>query len=271
MFKKVRRLKEREEDEVRRELKTLNLKKEEILSEIEALSREYERRKREVGGLQEIISLRAIVSRMESLEKEVKRLEERERSLKEKLMVIKKELKSIDIVEKRKLEENQKRERAKELLNFSYLSLLKKLFSFVLLVLPLLSFSESALQKKIKEEVRRVSEEDLKEVLSLIEQRLQELKEERKRLEALRRLPLTDEEKERVEKIVKSIGKAPSDEIAPAIEKLPPHLAAEVLLRLKERKAGEILANMNPDVASRVIKYILEKNPDFMKRAGLER
>ncbi len=271
MFSKVRRLKEREEDEVRRELRTLSLKKEEILAEIRALSVEYEKKKREVGGLQEIISLRAIVARIEKLEKEIRKLEERERDLKEKLMVIKKELKSIDIVERKKLHEIQRREIAKELLSFSYLSLLKKLFLLVLTFVPLLSFPESALQRQIKEEVRKVSEEDLREVLSLIEKKLQELREEREKLEALRKLPLTDEERKKLEKIVRSIGKAPSDEIAPAIEKLPPHLAAEVLLRLKERKAGEILANMSPEVASRVIKYILERNPDFMKRAGLER
>jgi len=50
------------------------------------------------------------------------------------------------------------------------------------------------------------------------------------------------------------------------IENLPPKLAAEVLLRLKERKAGEILANMNPQKASEVVKYILSRNPEFARK-----
>jgi len=263
MFRKVREIKEKEKEEVVKKISELVTLERELENRLKELLDEYDRKSQRVYTLNEIFKLKAITKRIEETLYTLEDLNRKKQELKEKYLELKGEIKSIEILEEKEKREKLRKEIAISLQELGFIHLVKKVFPAFLLFFSFL-FSESATQKALKESINL--KEDYKLLLKIIEEKLKKLEEERKKLEELQRSPLTEEEKRKLEKLIKSIEKAPADEIAPAIENLPPKLAAEILLRIKERKAGQILTNMNPQKASEIIKYILERNPNFNAR-----
>ncbi|AAC07555.1 MotE family protein [Aquifex aeolicus] len=260
MFKRIREIKEKEQEELVRKISELLALERELERKLEELLREYDRKSQSVNTLNEIFKLKAITRKIEETVDYLEELNVKKEELKEKYLELKGEIKSIEILEERKKREKIKKEIAVSLQELGFMHLVKKIIPVFFMFFSFL-FSESATQKALKDSINL--KEDYKVLLKLIEEKLKKLEEERKKLEALQKTPLTEEEKKKLEKLIKSVEKAPADEIAPAIENLPPKLAAEILLRIKERKAGQILANMNPQKASEIMKYILERNPSF--------
>lgn len=123
-----------------------------------------------------------------------------------------------------------------------------------------ISFPQSALQKKIKEDREKKAKEEVSLILKDLEDRLKRLEEERKRLEELKRVePKKEEQRPEVKKLVDIFNKASPDEAGAIMNNLDSKLAAEVLLNLKERQAAAILEAMDPKKAAEVSAIILER------------
>ena len=265
MFKKVKSVKEKEEEQLKKKLSDLQIAKDKLISEIEYLLSEYESIKKDVQNIQSIYKLKGIISEVEKRKEKLTEIERKEAEIIRKLVEVKRDLKSIEIIESKREKEQLRKEIAITLQQIGFFHLIKKSIGAFLLF-SIILFGQTAPQKALKEEFDKSIKKDFQEVLRIIEEKIKVLQQERKKLEALKKTPITEEEKKKVEKIVKAVEKAPADEIAPAIENLPPRLAAEVILRLKPRKAGEILSNMNPEKASQIIKFVLSQNPELGKK-----
>ncbi len=136
------------------------------------------------------------------------------------------------------------------------------MFRAFLLILCLLSISlsQSALQKKIKEDREKKAKEEISAISKDLEEKLKRLEEERKRLEELKRIePKKEEERPEVKKLIEIFNKASPDEAGAIMNNLDSRLAAEVLINLKERQAAAILEAMDPQKAAEVSRIILER------------
>ncbi|ADC88954.1 hypothetical protein Thal_0319 [Thermocrinis albus DSM 14484] len=169
----------------------------------------------------------------------------------------------IDIQALRILCRNRKREEEatllkREITGVSFLHMLRKA-SLLLLFIVGTAGGEGALQKKMKEQQRRVVEEGLTEISKDIDLKLKRLEEEKKRLNMLRRQqPQEERSKEYVEKLVNIFNKASPDEAGAIMNNMDPHLVAQILVRLKERQAASILEAMDPQKAAEVSQIILK-------------
>ncbi len=122
------------------------------------------------------------------------------------------------------------------------------------------AFSQSALQKKIKQERENMAKEELSSISKELEEKLKKIEEERKRLEELKKAPTPKEEQRpEIKRLVDIFNKASPDEAGAIMNNLEPSLAAEVLLNLKERQAAAILEAMDPQKAAEVSRIVLEK------------
>lgn len=129
----------------------------------------------------------------------------------------------------------------------------------VLLLLGL-AFSQSAIQKKIKQEQSKRAESELQSITKDLEEKLKRLEEERKKIEELKKVePPKEEVKPEVKRLVDIFNKASGDEAGAIMNNMDPELAAEVLLNLKERQAAAILEAMDPKKAAEVSSIIMRK------------
>ncbi|MFN3598232.1 MAG: magnesium transporter MgtE N-terminal domain-containing protein [Aquificaceae bacterium] len=136
------------------------------------------------------------------------------------------------------------------------------MFRAFLLILCLLSLSlsQSALQKKIKEDREKKAKEEISTISKDLEEKLKRLEEERKRLEELKSIePKREEERPEVKRLIEIFNKASPDEAGAIMNNLDSRLAAEVLINLKERQAAAILEAMDPQKAAEVSRIILER------------
>ena len=127
-------------------------------------------------------------------------------------------------------------------------------------------FAESAVQKKLKEDYNAKVISRLEEVERVIDEKLKRLIEERKKLEALRKRPVSEEEEKEIKKFVKIVSKTPTDEAGAILNNVKPRLVAEILIRLKERQAGQILASMDPQKAAQVTEIIMSWRANAKKK-----
>ncbi len=134
-----------------------------------------------------------------------------------------------------------------------------KVLVYLLLSISL-TFPQSALQKRVKEEREKKASQELSAISKDLEEKLRKIEEERKRLEELKRTPTTKEEQRpEVKKLVDIFNKASPDEAGAVMNNLEPSLAAEILLNLKERQAAAILEAMDPQKAAEVSRIVLER------------
>jgi len=100
-----------------------------------------------------------------------------------------------------------------------------------------------------REEELRMEEERLKELETELETRIAELRRIRQQIdEAL--AELRSIEKERLLRLAKLFENMAPEEAAARIDKLEPDLAIQLLQLIKARKAGKILAAIEPDKAA---------------------
>jgi flagellar motility protein MotE (MotC chaperone) len=196
------------------------------------------------------------VSKIEEIERKVKELEKIRENESEGLKELKREEKAVKILRDKTAYEEYAKSLKREFLQLGFVHLLRKGFK-ILLLLSVLSFSQSAVQEKLKDMKEKEREKRLAEVERVIEDKLKRLIEERKRLEALRKRPLTEEEEKEIKKLIKIVSKTPSDEAGAILNEVEPRIAAEILIRLKERQAGQILAAMDPKKAAVVTEIIM--------------
>ncbi|WP_457601631.1 magnesium transporter MgtE N-terminal domain-containing protein [Hydrogenivirga sp.] len=269
-LKRILRIKEIEEKERARKLR-------EIEEEIARLIEEKRRYEEELRACQEnitnsaeamrlIFRQKAFVSKIEEIESRIRELEKVRDDEAENLKELKREEKAVKILKDRVAYEDYANSLKREFLQLGFIHLVKKGMKF-LLIFSLVAYSQSAVQEKLKEMEKGNQEKRLREVERVIEEKLRKLIEERKRLEALRKRPLTEEEEKEVKKLIKIVGKTPSDEAGAILNEVRPRIAAEILIRLKERQAGQILAAMDPKKAAVVTEIIMS----WRKRSAQKR
>ena len=268
-LKKILRIKEIEEREKARRLK-------EIEEEIRALEEEKAKYEKELESLESkltdardpyqlLMKEKGLVAKIEEIEARIKDLEKRREQESEDLREVKREEKAISILKDKVAYEEYAQSLRREFLQLGFIHLIKKGLK-ILLMFSIVAYGESAVQKKIKETEEQKQLDRLKAVEKVIDEKLRRLIEERKRLEALRRKPLTEEEEKEVQKLIKMVGKTPTDEMGAILNNVKPHITAEILIRLKDRVAGQILAAMDPKKAAQVTEIIMSWRRNAKKR-----
>jgi len=259
-LKRILRLKEIEEKERARRIK-------EIEEEIEKLIEEKRRYEEELRACQEkltssrevfrlIFRQKAFVSKINEIERKISQLRRAKDEETENLKDIKREEKAVKILRDKIAYENHASSLKREFLQLGFIHLLKKGLK-VILLLSFLAYGQSALQEKLMREEKNKQTDRLREIERVIDEKLKKIIEERKKLEALRKRPLTEEEEKEVKKLIKIVSKTPSDEAGAILNEVEPKIAAEILIRLKERQAGQILAAMDPKKAAQVMEIIM--------------
>ncbi len=267
-LKRILRIKELESEEKARRVRELEETISRLLKEKEKYESELKFLEKLMLQTSDVMPLlakqRSFISKIESIEKRVEELRrELDREL-EKLRDLKAEEKATQILKERRDYEEYADSVKREALMLGFLHLIKKGLKVVLLI-SLAVHAQSAVQEKLKEMNEAQQGKRLKEIEKVIEEKLQKLQEERKRLEALRKKPLTEEEEKEVKKFIKIVSKAPADEAGAILNELDPNIAAEILLRLKERQAGQILASMDPKKAAKVTEIIMKRKKSLSK------
>ncbi len=268
-LRRILRIKKIEEKERARRIK-------EIEEKIRSLQLDKKRYEEELKDCQEkitsagdalrlIFKQKAFVSRINEIEKKVRDLESKKEKESEDLKEVKREEKAVSILKEKVSYEEYAKALKREFLQLGLLHLLKNGLKLLLLIATL-SFSQSAVQEKLKEMELEKKEERLKEVERVIEEKLRKLIEERKKLEALKKRPLTEEEEKEVKKLIRIVSKTPSDEAGAILNEVSPRIAAEILIRLKDRQAGQILASMDPKKAAKVTEIIMSWRKNAKKR-----
>ncbi len=269
-LKRILRIKEIEEKEKARKLREIEEKITSLLEEKRRYEEELklcqERITNSPDAMKLIFQQRAFVVRIEEIEKKIRELERLRENEAEGLKELKREEKAVKMLRDRVSYEDYAKSIRREFLQLGFIQLLKKGLK-LLLLLSLVAHSQSAVQKKLKEIDRSTQEKRLREVERVIEEKLRRLMEERKKLEALRKKPLTKEEEKEVKKFVRIVSKTPSDEAGAILNEVKPRIAAEILIRLKERQAGQILAAMDPKKAAVVTEIIMS----WRKRSAQKR
>ena len=268
-LRRILRIKKIEEKERARKLK-------EIEEEIRLLEDTKARYEEELKSCQEkitsasdalrlIFRQKAFVSRINEIERKVRDLEIQKEKESENLKEVKREEKAVSILRDKISYEEYAKTLRREFLQLGLIHLLKNGLK-ILILFASLSFAQSAVQEKLKEIELGKKEERLREVEKVIDEKLKKLIEERKKIEALRRRPLTEEEEKEVKKLIKIVSKTPSDEAGAILNEVNPRIAAEILIRLKDRQAGQILAAMDPKKAAKVTEIIMSWRKNAKKR-----
>lgn len=259
-FLRIIRLKEKEKDHIQEEIKRLESIGNKLLEEIrqtDIMLEEVDASLKESFTLEGLIKYRSLLSQRERLNKEYLQLSAKVDTLREKLKDIYTYTKKLEILQEKEVENIRKRGTAIDLQNSSYMDLLKRLL-FVCVFLPIISFGESALSKKIKEQRENQVNKTLESMTKELELKLKRIEEERKRLESSRqkREEVNKVEDKNLEKLVAIFNKADPDEAGNVMNHMDPNIAAKILLRLKERQAAQILQSMDPQKAAEVSKIM---------------
>ncbi len=259
-LKKVLKIKELEEKERARNLKEINEAISKLKREKAKLEREVEFQHKliaqERDPMRAILHQKALISKIESLDREIKKLLRQKEAEEENLRDIKREEKAINLLKEKDTYERYAQNLRREFLQLGFIHLIKRSLK-ILLVFTLLSMAQSATQEKLMQMESEKRTERYRELEKIIEAKLQKLIEERKKLEALKKRPLTEKEQKEVQKLIKIVSKTPSDEAGAILNEVEPRIAAEILIRLKERQAGQILAAMDPKKAAKITEIIM--------------
>ncbi len=257
---RILRIKEVEEKEKARKLKEIEEEINKLKEEKKQLEKEIELCNKELqtnpDPMRVITHQRALISRLELVNSKLRELKELKKKESEKLKDLKREEKAVSILRDKNAYEEYAQNLRREFLQLGFIQLIKKSLK-VLLLVAFTVMAQSAVQEKLVQMESEKKEDRYKELEKVIEEKLKKLVEERKKLEALRKRPLTEEEEKEVQKLIKIVSKTPSDEAGAILNEVKPRIAAEILIRLKERQAGQILAAMDPKKAAVVTEIIM--------------
>ncbi len=215
------------------------------------------------------VQQKALLSRWERCKERLKDLQKRREEKAQELREVYAEIKALERIKASHEEEERRKGVQREQMNLSFFHSIRKGLLLLLIVFPLLSFGDSALSKKIKQEQRKKAEQDLSVINKELERRLKKIEEEKRALETERRrleelkkqreqVEVRPEEHKDVEKWVAIINKTSPDEAGAMMNQLDARLVAKIMLRLKERQAAQILEAMDPQKSAEVSKIIME-------------
>jgi flagellar motility protein MotE (MotC chaperone) len=267
-IKGVLKIKEWEKRERARELEQLRAKaqalKEEIAS-LEGRMAELERIIKQAFSFEKLIEYKSLFSRKSELERALGELEREAEKKKDELKLIYKDIKAVEVVKEKLEMEMRRKEFSIEMQRANFFHLIKKLL-VLSLIFPLISFDQSALQKKVKAKKEAKVESELKAVSKELEEKLKKLEEERKKLEELKRVkPKKEEVSPDFQKLIAIFNKADPDEAGAIMNHMDPNLAAEILLNLKPTQSAAILSAMDSQKAAQVSEIMARKRNQLKK------
>ncbi len=268
---RILELKEKAKEEKARELSNVDYTIRMLLIDIQRVKTQIEELNNELKvkfSYEVLVRQRALLSILKDNEKKLNDLQILREIKAQELKEIYTEIKALERLKASTEYSNRKKQTQLDQINLGFLSTLKKSAMLIGIIFPLISFSESALSKKIKQEQRSKAESDMQIISKELElklKRLEEekkvLEEERRKLEELRRqkeeAQIKPTEQKEIEKWIAIINRTSPDEAGAMMNELDPNLAAQILLRLKERQAAQILEAMNPKKSAEVSKIIM--------------
>ena len=264
-IEKVLKIREHLKEEKVRELNSINQE----IYQINELMENLEKRIEQVSDMLKkdfsyelLVEERALIYKLKQLEKSLNALLEKRERKADELKEEYREIKSLERIKSNMDRENYRKESMVEQINLNFLYNIKRnMIFFLLFFLPPLSFAESALSKKIKQEQSNRVQKDLEIMSEKLEIKLKKIQEERKKLESekakFEELKRKEDRKD-VEKWIAVINKVSPDEAGAMMNELEPELVAQIMLRLKERQAAQILEAMDPKKSAQVSKIIME-------------
>ncbi len=268
---RVLKLKEKVKDEKAKEISAIDqdirmlLKDmQELRSQIDTLNAQL----KDCFSFETLIKQRAMLSTLAQYEKTLRDLQNVREEKSEELKEIYTEIKSLEKIKAIVDEDNRRKQTQIEQINLSFLHNIKKTILPLLVALPLITFAESALSKKIKQEQKSKIESDMQIISKELELKLKKIEEEKKALEEKRRkleelqkqkeeAQARPEDQKDIEKWIAIINKTSPDEAGAMMNELDPNLVAQILLRLKERQSAQILEAMDPKKSAEVSKIIM--------------
>ncbi len=270
-IERILELKEKAKEEKAKELSIVDHDIRMLLIDIERVKTQIEELNNELKvkfSYEALVKQKALLSILKDNEKKLNDLQILREKKAQELKEIYTEIKALEKLKTSTEDSNRKKQTQLDQINLGFLHTIKKSAMLIGIIFPLVSFSESALSKKIKQEQRSKAESDMQIISKELELKLKRIEEEKKALEEKRRkleelqrqkeeVQIKPEDQKEIEKWIAVINKTSPDEAGAMMNELDPNLAAQILLRLKERQAAQILEAMDPKKSAEVSKIIM--------------
>ena len=234
-----------------------------------------------------LVAYQKLFIRLKAIDKKLEELRYVEEVLSEEAKDIIRDIKALEIIRHNQFLERTKKELYKEEVDASFFYNLKHFYiAFITLFLAfsMKSYGAPALYQNAKNQIQQSINQDKQNLNTILDQKLQELEKKQKELQALlkkeqelQKLQKKKEEEakkkkakeeQEIQKYVKVVAAADSDQAGAMLNDVDPEIAAKILVMLPSRKAGDILSAMDPKKAALVTEYIMthKKELNAMKQ-----
>ncbi|MGC9286922.1 MAG: hypothetical protein ACP5E7_05170 [Hydrogenobaculum sp.] len=277
-------LKLSELNRVKYEINDLEIKKKDIESAMDLLNKDVSTYEEYIANL---VAYQKLYTRLKAIEKTLNELKLLEEALAEEAKDIVRDIKAMEIIKHNRLIEHMKKELYKEEMDASFFYNLKH-FYIVLITLFLAfnikTFGAPALYQNAESQINQAINQDQQNLNMLLDQKLKKLEQQKKELQALIKKQeelqklekkkqeeakkKKQQEEQEIQKYVKVVAAADSDQAGAMLNDVDPEIAAKILVMLPSRKAGSILSAMDPKKAALVTDYIMthKKELNAMKK-----
>lgn len=277
-------LKLSELNRIKDEINALEIKKKDIESAMDLLNKDVSSYHEYIANL---VAYQKLYMRLKAIEKTLNELKLLEEALAEEAKDIVRDIKAMEIIKHNRLIEHTKKELYKEEMNASFFYNLKYFYIVLItlfLAFSMKSFGAPALYQNAKTQLQQNINSDEQNLNLLLDQKLQKLEKEKKELQALLKQQeelqklqkkkqeeakkKKQQEEQEIQKYVKVVAAADSDQAGAMLNDVDPEIAAKILVMLPSRKAGNILSAMDPKKAALVTDYIMthKKELNAMKK-----
>jgi len=277
-------LKLSELNNIKNEINTLEIEKKDIENAMNLLNKDVSTYEEYIANL---VAYQKLYTRLKAIEKRLEELRYMEDILSEEAKDIIRDIKALEIIKHNRLIEHTKKELYKEEMDASFFYNLKHFY--IVLITLFLAFSMKslgapALYQNAENKVNQAINQDQQNLNTLLDQKLQKLEKEKKELQALIKKQeelqklekkkqeeakkKKQQEEREIQKYVKVVAAADSDQAGAMLNDVDPEIAAKILVMLPSRKAGSILSAMDPKKAALVTDYIMthKKELNAMKQ-----
>ncbi|PMP89521.1 MAG: hypothetical protein C0170_08445 [Hydrogenobaculum sp.] len=277
-------LKLSELNRVKYEINDLEIKKKDIENAMDLLNKDVSTYEEYIANL---VAYQKLYTRLKAIEKTLNELKLLEEALAEEAKDIVRDIKAMEIIKHNRLIEHMKKELYKEEMDASFFYNLKH-FYIVLITLFLAfnikTFGAPALYQNAENQINQAINQDQQNLNMLLDQKLKKLEQQKKELQALIKKQeelqklekkkqeeakkKKQQEEQEIQKYVKVVAAADSDQAGAMLNDVDPEIAAKILVMLPSRKAGSILSAMDPKKAALVTDYIMthKKELNAMKK-----
>ncbi|GAB6078777.1 hypothetical protein JCM8795_14640 [Hydrogenobaculum acidophilum] len=277
-------LKLSELNRIKDEINALESERKDIENAMELLNKDASSYHEYIANL---VAYQKLYIRLKTIEKTINEKKILEEALAEEAKDIVRDIKALEIIKHTKLIEHAKKELYKEEMDASFFYNLKHfyiVFITLFLAFSIRSFGAPALYQNAKSQINQAINQDQQNLNTILDQKLQKLEKEKKELqtllkqqEELQKLQKKKQEEakkkkakeeQEIQKYVKVVAAADSDQAGAMLNDVDPEIAAKILVMLPSRKAGNILSAMDPKKAALVTDYIMthKKELNAMKK-----